>query len=181
MCLKGCFYVVESVSDDGTVTLTDLEKPLTLEQVSRCLRLSYAVTYASCQGLTLSGRVRLHMHSLRFPCRHLYVGSSRATAADLLEVVSAFKLVCSVISGTIKTIPRNLLSVNVALPCALRRVPRKHVGARAPYGGRSLGGPQDQREPSPRECLRCACDRFGEAAEQQRGQDGLEEPEGLLP
>ena len=83
-CLKGCFYYVADVSESG-VELTDGQK-LSPEQAIRWLRLSYAITYASCQGLTLKGVVRLHTRNPHFTCRHLYVGSSRATAADLLEI-----------------------------------------------------------------------------------------------
>ena len=45
-----------------------------------------AVTYASCQGLTLQGRVRLDLGSVHLSLRHLYVGTSRATSSDLFEV-----------------------------------------------------------------------------------------------
>ena len=62
------------------------------QKLTRCecvksLRLAYALTYASCQGLTLKGRVRLETDSLHMTLRHLYVGISRATAANLVEVV----------------------------------------------------------------------------------------------
>ena len=60
---------------------------LTFHQAIRSLRLSYAITYASCQGLTLPGAVRLDdTDNEHFGTRHLYVGSSRATAHTLLEV-----------------------------------------------------------------------------------------------
>ena len=39
-----------------------------------------------CQGLTLQGRVRLDLGSVHLSLRHLYVGASRATSSDLLEV-----------------------------------------------------------------------------------------------
>mgnify|MGYP002809688238 CR=1 FL=1 len=45
------------------------------------------MTYASCQGRTLAGRLRLEVDSVHMTTRHLYVGISRATAADLVEVV----------------------------------------------------------------------------------------------
>jgi hypothetical protein len=45
-----------------------------------------AITYASCQGLTLPGVVMLGTKSDHFTMKHLYVGLSRATAADLVEV-----------------------------------------------------------------------------------------------
>ena len=59
---------------------------LTHEQALQSLRLSYALTYASCQGLTLHGVVRLDTQSSHFTLKHLYVGLSRAKAADLVEV-----------------------------------------------------------------------------------------------
>ena len=57
------------------------------EMAIRSLRPAFACTYASIQGLTLRGRVRLedteHKH---FGIVQLYVGGSRATAASLLEI-----------------------------------------------------------------------------------------------
>ena len=47
---------------------------------------AYALTYASCQGLTLPGVVRLDTRSNHFTLKHLYVGLSRATGADLVEI-----------------------------------------------------------------------------------------------
>ena len=43
-------------------------------------RPSHAVTYASCQGLTLHNRVRLDLESCHLALRRLYVGASRATS-----------------------------------------------------------------------------------------------------
>jgi hypothetical protein len=83
-CLKGMFYEVEEV-DDEMVKLTS-GLMLTHEQAVQSLRLCYAITYASCQGLTLPGVVRLDTRSDHFTLKHLYVGLSRATAADLVEV-----------------------------------------------------------------------------------------------
>ena len=54
-------------------------------QVCQSLRLSYAITYASCQGLTLKGRVRLETKSGYLTTRRLYVGISRGTASHLVE------------------------------------------------------------------------------------------------
>ena len=59
---------------------------LTHEQAVQSLRLCYALTYASCQGLTLPGVVRLDTRSDHFTLKHLYVGLSRGTAAELVEV-----------------------------------------------------------------------------------------------
>jgi hypothetical protein len=104
-CLKGLFYEVVDVDEESVILQSCLklshEQPedtarirncqsglrLTHEQASRSLRLAYAITYASCQGLTLRGVVRLETQSPNFTLRHLYVGSSRATAAGLVEVV----------------------------------------------------------------------------------------------
>ena len=84
-CLKGMFYEVKAV-DETFVELTSGLK-LTHEQALKSLRLSYCLTYASCQGLTLKGVVRLDTQSPNFTMKHLYVGISRATAADLVEVL----------------------------------------------------------------------------------------------
>jgi hypothetical protein len=84
-CLEGMFYEVAAV-DETFVELTSGLK-LTHEQALKSLRLSYALTYASCQGLTLKGLLRLDTQSPNFTLKHLYVGISRATAADLVEVI----------------------------------------------------------------------------------------------
>ena len=61
---------------------------LAAHQAVRSLRLASALTYPSVQGLTIPGVVRLDCTSSQFfTIRHLYVGSSRATAHHLLEVV----------------------------------------------------------------------------------------------
>ena len=84
-CLKGLFYEVEEVNEKILQLTSGLV--MTHEQAVQSLRLCYALTYASCQGLTLPGVVRLDTKSDRFTLKHLYVGLSRATAADLVEVV----------------------------------------------------------------------------------------------
>ena len=83
--MKGMFYEVAAV-DETYVELTNGLK-LTHEQALTSLRLSYALTYASCHGLTLKGVVRLDTQSPNFTMKHLYVGISRATAANLVEVI----------------------------------------------------------------------------------------------
>jgi hypothetical protein len=82
---KGLWYTVAEVSGESVILEGGIR--LTHEQASKSLRLAYAITYASCQGLTLRGVVRLETTSPNFTLRHLYVGISRATAADLAEVV----------------------------------------------------------------------------------------------
>ena len=82
---NGVFYEVEAV-DDESVSLVD-GPTLTHFMAARNLRLTYALTYASCQGLTLDGRVRLwDTQSPNFTKRHLFVAMSRATSADNLEI-----------------------------------------------------------------------------------------------
>jgi hypothetical protein len=82
---KGVFVTVKSatpdelVLEDGTI--------LTSEMASRCLRLAHSITIASAQGLTLFGRIRVETNHPTFTLKHLYVASSRCTAANLLEVV----------------------------------------------------------------------------------------------
>ena len=84
-CLKGVFYEVKSC-DAENVTLTT-EQKLSHDEAIRCLRLSYAITYASSQGLTLPGIVRLDdTDNKHFGLRHLYVGASRCTSSQLLEI-----------------------------------------------------------------------------------------------
>ncbi len=83
-CLKGLFYTIRAVSAEQ-VFLDGLT--LSHQEAVRSLRLSYALTFASCQGLTLPGRLRLETESPHMSIRHLYVGISRATAAELVEVV----------------------------------------------------------------------------------------------
>ena len=57
------------------------------EQVCKCTRLAHCLCYASVQGLTLPGVVRLEdTDSPMFCLRKLYVGISRATAAEKVEV-----------------------------------------------------------------------------------------------
>jgi hypothetical protein len=82
---KGCFVTVESVDEDKVVLDTGLV--LTHQHCSTSLRLCHALTFASSQGLTLRGRVRLESKSGHLTSRHLYVGISRATRSDLVEVV----------------------------------------------------------------------------------------------
>ncbi len=82
---KGLFCKVVACTEES-LTL-DNGTVLTAQQAVECLRLAHAVTYAACQGLTLHGRVRLaETEHPAFVLKHLYVGSSRATAAALLEV-----------------------------------------------------------------------------------------------
>ena len=80
---KGVFVTVESVGPEGLVLQND--NTLTKAAAMKALRLAHALTVASCQGLTLQGRVRVIPHE-SMTTRALYVACSRATKAELLEV-----------------------------------------------------------------------------------------------
>jgi hypothetical protein len=83
--LKGLFYIVGKLTEDTVELVGGLT--LSHHDAVRSLRLPYALTYASCQALTLKGVVRLETDSTNMTLRHLYVGISRATAANLVEVL----------------------------------------------------------------------------------------------
>ena len=83
--MKGVFSEIESYENE-IVTLVSGEKR-SHDECVKCLRLSYAITYASSQGLAQNGLVRLEDTTNRnFGLRHLYVGASRCTFNDFLEV-----------------------------------------------------------------------------------------------
>ena len=89
---NGRAYTVESLGEVETAAVTvraDDEEPIKLQrgQFFRCFRLPYAITYASAQGLTISGLIALHNTShTYFNKRQLYVALSRATARNLVIV-----------------------------------------------------------------------------------------------
>jgi hypothetical protein len=83
---NGCLYTVAAVGD-GKVSLAGLEAVFTYEQVKLWLRLSYAQTYASCQGTEFDGTLVLWDVAHRFfTKRHLFVGLSRAKFAAAVGV-----------------------------------------------------------------------------------------------
>ena len=81
---KGIFVTVWNVTETGLVLLDGLR--LSKAAVLRSLRLAHSLTIAGCQGLSLPGRARVIPHG-SMTTRELYVACSRATAAELLEVV----------------------------------------------------------------------------------------------
>jgi hypothetical protein len=81
---KGLFVTVQECSGERlVVTGGGLTTTLSAEAAIRCLRLSYCLTYASCQ---LAGVRLLETDSPHFSWRHLYVGASRCTSNRLLQV-----------------------------------------------------------------------------------------------
>ena len=85
---NGCLYTVAEIGEE-TVSLQELPGvTLTFEQVKLWLRLSYAQTYASVQGSEFTAQLRLHDTTHHFfTLRHLFVGLSRARAAQDVSVV----------------------------------------------------------------------------------------------
>jgi hypothetical protein len=76
---NGCLYTVESVDGQAKTLTLEGVGTMSFEQAKVHLRLSYAQTYASCQGTEFAGSLCLwdtsHKH---FSRRHLFVGLSRA-------------------------------------------------------------------------------------------------------
>ena len=66
----GVFVAVAEVEPDGV--RLDNGMRLKNQELLRATRPSHAVTYASCQGLTLHNRVRLNLESCHLTLRHLY-------------------------------------------------------------------------------------------------------------
>ena len=84
------FFTVAALGEN-TVTLEDDLGPLEIKhkEAAKVLRLTCALTYASIEGMTLPGVVRLHdRNHPRFDWRKLFVGLSRETAAKDVAVVS---------------------------------------------------------------------------------------------
>jgi hypothetical protein len=76
---NGCLYTVESVDAQARTLTLEAVGTMSFEQATAHLRLSYAQTYASCQGTEFTDSLCLwdcaHKH---FSRRHLFVGLSRA-------------------------------------------------------------------------------------------------------
>ena len=83
---KGIYVHVAEVGPEKIVL--DGGDSFTHTALLKHTRLCHAITYASCQGLTLEGRIFLcDTESPHFTLRHLYVGTSRATSSELLSVL----------------------------------------------------------------------------------------------
>ena len=83
---KGIYVHVAEVGPEKIVL--DGGDSFTHAALLKHTRLCHAITYASCQGLTLEGRVFLcDTESPHFTLKHLYVGTSRATSSELLSVL----------------------------------------------------------------------------------------------
>jgi hypothetical protein len=83
---NGCLYTVSSVGGDA-VRLEGLPATFTFEQTTRWLRLSYAQTYASCQGTEFTESLCLwDVGHKYFTIRHLFVGLSRAAQGAFISL-----------------------------------------------------------------------------------------------
>jgi len=83
-------YIVQSWDDEQVVVQRkgkeDSSISLTFPQMS-LLRLSYAQTYASCQGTEFDEPLRLHDTDNRnFTKKHLFVALSRAKRSDMIDL-----------------------------------------------------------------------------------------------
>ncbi len=85
---KGCLFTILSVGDDA-VRFENVDASFTFDQIKQWLRLSFATTYASCQGSECIGTLRLwdvgHMFYTR---RHLFVSLSRSQGSAFIELSS---------------------------------------------------------------------------------------------
>ena len=81
-------YTVQSMTDDhALLTCETGEVQLNFAQVAELLRLSFAQTYASCQGTEFSGSLRLwDCENRNFTRKHLFVAISRARRAELIDI-----------------------------------------------------------------------------------------------
>ncbi len=83
---NGVLYTVESVTREAVVLTGGVS--LTPAQAKSSLRLSFAQTYASCQGSEFDGPLRLHDTGHKFfSLKHLFVGLSRAKVAAEVGLV----------------------------------------------------------------------------------------------
>ncbi len=84
-------YKVIKIDEDVHLIRKDDESrilTLTFIQVGALLRLSYAQTYASCQGTEFEDTLRLHDTSnIHFTKRHLFVGLSRSKMKELIYII----------------------------------------------------------------------------------------------
>ena len=81
------FFTVYAVSPHVVTLQDDIGTfEIKSDDAAKMLRLTYALTYASIEGMTLFGVVRLHDLNHAHMCwRKLNVGLSRGTAANQME------------------------------------------------------------------------------------------------
>ena len=86
--VNGAFYTVKSAGARCVLEDCDSEIEVSMEFVATHMRMTHALTYASAQGATLHGTLRLlDTKHKNFKWSHLYVGLSRATSYSLVQVL----------------------------------------------------------------------------------------------
>ena len=81
-------YTVTKIDDDSITVKGVEEIKLTFPQVQQFMRLSFARTYASCQGSEYDDELRLHCTNNRhFSMRMLFVGMSRCKDRKKLSII----------------------------------------------------------------------------------------------
>ena len=85
---NNCLYTVTKIEDDSVTVKGDEEIKLSFAQLRQVMRLSFARTYASCQGTEFENELRLHCTNNRhFSMRHLFVGMSRCKDKKKLSII----------------------------------------------------------------------------------------------
>ena len=89
----GVMYIVEKIENEriflnrGDYSGRNGSFELSLQQLKKHMRLSFAQTYASCQGTEFASTLTLHdTDSPYFTRKHLFVGLSRAKASSAVHV-----------------------------------------------------------------------------------------------
>ena len=85
--MNNVMYRVIKIEDDGIIVKSNEEIKLVFAQVAALMRLSFARTYASCQGTEFETELRLHdTNNKHFTMRHLFVGMSRCKNCTKLDI-----------------------------------------------------------------------------------------------
>ena len=83
-----CLYEIEKIEDEN-VKIKDNDRWFTFDDVKQLFRMSFAQTYASCQGTEFDGQLRLwDTSNPHFSKRHLFVALSRGKQAAFIDLQS---------------------------------------------------------------------------------------------
>ena len=83
-----CLYEIEKIEDEQ-VKIKDNDRWFTFDDVKQLFRMSFAQTYASCQGTEFDGQLRLWGTSnSHFSKRHLFVALIRGEQAAFIDLQS---------------------------------------------------------------------------------------------
>ena len=85
---NGQLYTVVSTIDKIILQQDSGDETVELKSCNiRCIKPAHAITFYSCQGRTLRGRIRLHVQHAKITTTHLIVGLSRAVCPTLIDCV----------------------------------------------------------------------------------------------